>query len=564
MLPLWLRGPGPTPGDEAPEATARMLRSWSVERLVLLVMAGLVLVGSLPFWHAVLIDRSLLEGSTWRFLATTAVMLVGLHTLLVLLLATRRTVKPLLALMALCSLVGLHLMQEYGVVLDPPMLRNALHTNVREAAELLTPGLLLNLAGAGLVSWVLWRVPLRRRSWRRAASQRLMALGGVLLVTVAALLLGFQDFGSLMRNQKALRYRIAPGNIVYSASRAWWGDLRDARQQREPLLPLQTVAAMPAHKPRLLVIVVGETARAMNFELNGYPRPTNPQLSQLPVINFRQTTSCGTSTEVSLPCMFSPYGRADYDEDRIHNTESLPQLLSRAGLRVVWLDNQSGCKGVCDGLDARDLSKGQDPELCPKGHCFDDVLLKGLGQVVEEGERAGTAPRDTVVLLHQLGNHGPAYAERYPAAYARFSPACHTSELRRCSQEEIANAYDNAILYTDHLLADAVAQLRGYQERYDVGLMYASDHGESLGENGLYLHGMPQAIAPREQLSVPMLWWFGGQGVSGWNGLDAACLRRRAAQPASHDNLFHSVLGLMGVRTSQYVGQRDLLSPCRV
>lgn len=564
MLPLWLRALGPRPGDGAPQAAARPARVWSVESLVLLAMAGLVMVGSLPFWHAVLLNRSLLEGSTWLFLATSALMLVGLHALLVLLLATRHTVKPLLSLMALCSLVGLHMMQEYGVVLDPPMLRNALHTNVREAAELLTPGLLLNLAGVLLVSWVLWRVPLRRHGWRRAFSQRLMAIGGVLLVTVASLLLGFQDFGSLMRNQKELRYRIAPGNVVYSASRAWLGDLRDARRQREPLLPLQTVAAAPAHKPRLLVIVVGETARAMNFSLNGYPRLTNPQLSRLPVINFPQTTSCGTSTEVSLPCMFSPYGRADYDEDRIRNTESLPQLLSRAGLRVVWLDNQSGCKGVCDGLDSRNLSKGRDPALCPDGHCFDEVLLKGLGQVVEEGERDGAALRDTVVVLHQLGNHGPAYAERYPAAYARFSPACSTSELRHCSQEEIANAYDNAIVYTDHLLADAIALLRGYQERYDVGLMYASDHGESLGENGLYLHGMPQAIAPREQLSVPMLWWFGGQGASGWSGLDAACLRRRAAQPASHDNLFHSVLGLLGVRTSQYLGERDLLSPCRV
>lgn len=563
MPPLWLRAPGRRRGNESPQAAARPARAWSVESLVLVVMAGLVLVGSLPFWHAVLLNRRLFDGGTWLFLATSALMLVGLHALLVLLLATRHTVKPLLALMALCSLVGLHMMQEYGVVLDPPMLRNALHTNVREAAELLTPGLLLNLAGALLVSWVLWRVPLRRHGWRRALSQRLMVFGGVLLVTVTSLLLGFQDFGSLMRNQKELRYRIGPGNIVYSASRAWLGDMRDAHRQRQPLLPLQSVAVAPGGKPRLLVIVVGETARAMNFSLNGYRRLTNPELSRLPVINFPQATSCGTSTEVSLPCMFSPYGRADYDEDRIRNTESLPQLLARAGLRVVWLDNRSGCKGVCDGLDARDLSKGSDPALCPGGHCFDEVLLKGLGQVVDEGEQGGR-PRDTVVLLHQLGNHGPAYAQRYPPAYARFSPACATSELRHCSQEEIANAYDNAIVYTDHLLADAVARLRGYQDRYDVGLMYASDHGESLGENGLYLHGMPQAIAPREQLSVPMLWWFGGQGASGWSGLDAACLRRRAAQPVSHDHLFHSVLGLMGVRTSQYVGQRDLLSPCRV
>ena len=454
------------------------------------------------------------------------------------------------------------MMQRYGVVLDPTMLRNAMRTDVREASELVNPGLIASIVGALVLGAALWWIPLRQRTLRRALWVRLLTLAGVLLAAVAALLIGFQDIGSLMRNNKALRYQITPGNVLYSAGRVVATDLRGAQAAREPVPEFQRAVAAPGRKPQLLVMFVGETARAMNFSLNGYARETNPELAKLPVINFVQTTACGTSTEVSLPCMFSPFGRADYDEDRIRNSEALPQLLGRAGLRVVWLDNQSGCKGICSGIDSRDLTTGTDPVMCPDGRCFDEVLLKALAQVVDEGAKEAV-PRDTVVVLHQLGNHGPAYYKRYPAAFRRFTPECTKNELRECSQAEIVNAYDNAILYTDHLLAQTLGYLKQQQARFDVGLMYASDHGESLGEKGLYLHGMPLAIAPKEQTSVPMLWWFGGDGASGWGGLDAACLRERAKAAASHDNLYHSVLGLVGVTTPLYKADRDLVSACR-
>jgi lipid A ethanolaminephosphotransferase len=259
--------------------------------------------------------------------------------------------------------------------------------------------------------------------------------------------------------------------------------------------------------------------------------------------------------------MFSSLGRADYDEARIRGGESLVQLLARAGMRVVWLDNQSGCKGVCDGVETADLSSGTDPALCPDGHCHDEVLVRRLREVADAQPAGDT--RDLVVVLHQLGNHGPAYYKRHPPAFTRFTPECTRAELRDCSREEIVNAYDNAIAYTDHVLASAIDVLDRRRDRFDVGLIYVSDHGESLGEKGLYLHGMPYAIAPAEQLSVPMVWWFGGTGVRAWGGVDEACLRRRAAEPAHHDNLFHSVLGLMGVETPRYLAERDLTSGCR-
>lgn len=545
----------------ATTATPSRVRDWPMEGLVLVVVGLLVVLANFPFWHASLADRSLSDPNTWRFAFSTAVFLVGFHSMLVLLIATRSTVRPVLALLVLSSLVAQHMMRHYGVVLDPSMLRNALRTDMHEASELITPWFVVNIGAAIAASVLIWRIPLRSYPLRKAVTLRLSTLAGVTLAALAALLVGFQDFSSTMRNHKELRYRITPGNVVYSISRVLVADAQAAQRTAEPLLPIRKTVSVAGRKPRLLVIVVGETARAMNFSLNGYPRLTNPELSTLPVINFKQATACGTSTEVSLPCMFSSYGRAAYDEARIRSSESLVQLLDRSGMRVVWLDNQSGCKGVCTGVEFHDMTSGRDPVICPDGRCFDGILVEGLRQIAEGG--AATPDRDTVVVLHQLGNHGPAYFKRHPAEFGRFKPECTKLELRECSREEIVNSYDNAILYTDHLIAATISLLQRQQDRFDVGLVYASDHGESLGEKGLYLHGMPHAIAPREQLAVPMVWWFGGSGAHGWNGLDAECLRKRADKAVHHDNLFHSMLGLMGIETASYIAERDLVSPCR-
>jgi lipid A ethanolaminephosphotransferase len=310
-----------------------------------------------------------------------------------------------------------------------------------------------------------------------------------------------------------------------------------------------------AGKPRLLLLVVGETARAQNWGLNGYARQTTPELARIPeLINFPQMTSCGTSTEVSLPCMFSPYGRREYNEGRIRSHQSLLHVLDHAGIATLWRDNQSGCKGVCDGLPIEHLDDAKDTDLCNGKRCLDEILIKNLQA------QLSPAKGDRVVVLHQLGNHGPNYFERYPPAFKRFTPTCDNPELGQCEREHIVNAYDNALLYTDHVLAQAIGFL-DQQSEYDTALIYVSDHGESLGEKGLFLHGMPYSIAPEEQTRVPMVMWF-SPGFVRDSGLDLACLRHEAAQPASHDNLFPSVLGLLQVRTAAYRRDGDLFAAC--
>jgi lipid A ethanolaminephosphotransferase len=192
------------------------------------------------------------------------------------------------------------------------------------------------------------------------------------------------------------------------------------------------------------------------------------------------------------------------------------------------------------------------PEFCSTGECFDEVLLVGLDDLLAQ------LRTDTLIVLHQRGSHGPAYHRRYPAAFRRFVPTCETNDLRECSREAILNTYDNTILYTDHVLGETIRLLRRHADRLDIALVYVSDHGESLGENSLYLHSLPYWIAPDEQTHIPFLVWFMDDMA-----LDSACIAGRRDQPFSHDYLFHTILGLMDVETQVYDPALDLLDPCR-
>jgi lipid A ethanolaminephosphotransferase len=226
-------------------------------------------------------------------------------------------------------------------------------------------------------------------------------------------------------------------------------------------------------------------------------------------------------------------------------------------VKVLWRDNQSGCKGVCDGLPAEQLDHATVEGLCSDGQCLDEILLRGMDQVLKD--RQG----NLLVVMHQLGSHGPAYFKRYPPAFKRFTPACESEDLRLCSSAEIVNAYDNTLLYTDFFLGKLIDFLDQAQKTHDTAMLYVSDHGESLGEAGLYLHGVPYAIAPDVQTHVPFVLWMSAAFRSGV-GVDAQCMRNKATAPVSHDNLFHSLLGIMDVHTSAYSGGLDLFAPCRI
>jgi lipid A ethanolaminephosphotransferase len=451
-------------------------------------------------------------------------------------------------------------MDRYGIYFDPAMLRNVLATDYREARELLGWGLWLHIALLGLLPAALvWWPTLKRRPLGRAVAFRVGWIAAALVVAAGSLLLVLADFASLMRNHKEVRYLITPGNVVVSLVANAFGRSAHASGPKVPMGADARLAGawQGRQRPTLFVLVVGETARAQNFSLNGYPRPTNPELSRRDIVNFPHVEACGTSTEVSLPCMFSAVGRRNYNEDRILAQESVLHVLARAGFQVLWRDNQSGCKGVCSGLPEQRLDHAKVEALCAEGQCFDEVLLHGMEGIARDTRG------NLFVVMHQLGSHGPAYYRRYPAVFKRFTPACESEDLRECSKAEIVNAYDNSLLYTDYVLGRLIDFLDRAQATHDTAMLFVSDHGESLGDSGLYLHGMPYAIAPDVQKRVPMVMWL-SPAFRREFGVDQDCLRGVAGRPASHDNLFHSVLGVLDVQTGSYERGQDLFASCRV
>ncbi len=537
---------------------------WHPTALLLILALWLATAGNLPLWRALWklpethgLQAAVTLGSLVLVVLAATVLLLGLFL-------WPRWLKPAGIALLLITASSSYFMSSYGIVIDPSMLTNVVQTDMGEALDLVSwPLVVTLLLGAVLPGIWWWRQPVRRVGGGRLVLQQLgVGLLG-LLVAVAMLWISFQDVASLMRNHKTLRYMINPFNTVYAVARVSVGRAAQAQQTLQPVgmdahlvSPGDSVDTSP-----LIVLVVGETARAANFGLGGYERDTTPLLKQLQsegdLVYFSNVSSCGTNTQTSVPCMFSPQGRETFDGGDTHQ-ENLLDVLQRAGLAVLWLDNQSGCKGVCDRVPHTDTRNLNLPDICPEGECFDEAMLRALPDELARLDPERRA-RGTVVVMHQMGSHGPAYYKRSPPAMKLFQPECTSHALQECPPEQIQNAYDNSLRNTDHLLAETVRWLQTLQR--PTALVYVSDHGESLGEKGLYLHGMPYRMAPTEQTHVPMLTWA-SKPLQQAQGLRLDCLRAQAAQPWSHDNLFHTMLGLARVGTTARDGSLDMLAPC--
>src|SRR4029453_2345186 len=339
--------------------------------------------------------------------------------------------------------------------------------------------------------------------WRAQLRQRLLFIGALLAVCAVALFACSANYAVFFREHKTIRYALSPASPVVS-----FGRLLSAKEKRDPHAPLidpagnvQRIAAV-SDKPLVLFLVVGETARAANFQLGGYERATNPELSgRADVVYFDHATSCGPSTAISVPCIFSHLPRERFDVEQADRYTNLLDSVVKAGFAVEWRDNNAGCKGVCARVVQVAYPGESDPVHCPNSYCYDE------GMLTDRAARVEPLTQDTVLIFHTIGSHGPAYAERYPPQFEVFKPACRSNELQRCTAQEVVNAYDNSILYTDHVLAKQIDLLQANASRFDSVLLYASDHGESLGEQGIYLHGMPYAFARRVEKEEPMRFW---------------------------------------------------------
>lgn len=464
------------------------------------------------------------------------------------------TAKPLAILFVMINSAVYYFMKVYNVAVDKVMLMNVLETDAGEVKSLLSFSMLTAVFLTGVLpAYLIYKTKIADESFRKEILKKILIITGTLLFVVGIIGAGYKETAQFARNNKAVKYYWVPVNYV-GAAVSVAKKLRDM-QPRE-LVQIGNDAVLTPYwknngKKNLFVFVVGETARAKNFSLNGYEKPTNEPLMpyEKELLSFSDVQSCGTSTAISLPCMFALNGRKKFDKNESAYTENLLDVMKKAGYAVRWRGNVTGCKGICSRVESE--------IRCKKDTCFDDILQQGLEEKLRQN------PQDSFIVLHQLGSHGPTYYKRYPENAARFSPICNTERLDKCSREEIVNVYDNTIYYTSQNLAETIDILKNLDDIYNTFLLYVSDHGESLGENNIYLHAAPYALAPDEQTRVPLVMWFSDDFARVFN-LDRACLRQKSAGEFSHDYLFHSFLGLTGVKTSVYKPELDLFASCTV
>ncbi len=529
------------------------------EWITLSAVFFLLVFCNVPFWNRLLAVHAW-SGANSLALVAVFTLLLALFNLLLTLLAWPFVLRPVLTLLLLATSFVTYFMNQYGAMIDVGMVRNALETDYAETRDLLTWKMAVYVSLLGILpAWLLWRVPIRWRCPQRELLSKLIVLVVSFAVVALVALVYFQTFASIVRNHRELRFLLTPMNYIQATSSLLKRQNSKLAVAPTPIGEDAKLGALWQQRSRksLTVLVVGETARADHFSLNGYGRETNPQLAkETGLISMGNVWSCGTETAVSVPCMFSGMGRENFSREKAQQRENMLDVLQRAGLAVSWRDNQSGCKGVCDRVANENLRDATLPEVCGADGCFDDILLSGLSAQLDKLER------DSVLVLHMMGSHGPAYYKRYPNRFEVFVPACQSSQLDRCSQQEIVNAFDNTLRYTDSVLANLIQMLRAKADRIDSAMIYLSDHGESLGERNLYLHGTPYLIAPDAQKRVPMLMWF-SDGYQKDFGIDTACLARNQNKPYSHDNLFHSMLGLLDVRTREYDAALDIFRECR-
>ena len=474
----------------------------------------------------------------------------------------RYLLKPFFILLIMTASLVSYAMLKYGIIFDVGMVQNILETNSGEATSYLNASVVLwfLLTAVLPVLGLLWIKVEYPTPWYKGLGLRLGSIALSLLFLVGVAALYYQDYASVGRNNHSIVKEIVPSNYVRGLYR-YARDILFATPV--PYEPIGTDARVVAKsdKPTLMFLVVGETARSQNYSLNGYQKQTNGFTMKEPdLVSFRDVRSCGTATAVSVPCMFSNLTRREYDETLAKSRDGLLDVLQHAGVSVLWKENDGGCKGVCDKVPTIEIEPKQFPTYCEGDSCYDEVLLQGLDQQIA-GMKGKQGSK--LVAFHLMGSHGPTYYRRYPAADRVFLPDCPRSDIENCSNEELVNTYDNTIRYTDKVLSQLIDKLKTLESQYNVGLVYLSDHGESLGAMGLYLHGTPYKFAPDDQTRVPLLTWFSPQ-LQRDRQLDQDCLRQEAGSKRfSHDNLFHSMLGIMDVQTQAYDGKLDLFKPCR-
>jgi lipid A ethanolaminephosphotransferase len=535
----------------------KLFKNMTQIKLIVFTALFFVLFDNVTFFQNVANVYLLSSFENIAFVLSLGVILFAFTVLLFTLLSSKYTTKPFLITAVIVSSFTNYFMNTYHVVIDDSMIRNAMQTDMHESMDLFTIKQLAYLLILGILpALLIYKTKIEYGSLKSEIMLKIKTIALSILVIILILFSFNKFYTSFFREHKPLRYYTNPAYWIYSTGNYIAKTLNSGPVDLCKVGEDCKIIEDENEPKELIILVVGEAARADRFSLNGYEKETNPLLAKEDIINFSNMHSCGTSTADSVPCMFSLFGRANYSYKKGIKTENiLDVLMHNDHLEILWRDNNSDSKGVALRVPYEDYKSPANNTICDE-ECRDEGMLVGLDKYIEAHKN-----KDILIVLHQMGNHGPAYYKRYPKEFEKFTPTCKTNQLEKCTQEEIGNAYDNAILYTDYFLSKVVNFLKPYSKTHETAMIYMSDHGESLGENGLYLHGMPYFMAPETQTHIGAMMWFGDEMKK---DIDTAKLKSYSDKAFSHDNLFHTIIGLFEVETKIYDKDMDMLKDATI
>ena len=532
-------------------------RQLTTNQLLLLTCSYLALILNLPFLIRTSSAITALDNYNIFFLISLPFFLLGLTLFLQGLVAFRWLTKPILILTVSVSALIFYATVTYGIVFDYGMVQNTLETDTAEAFSY------LNIYAIGffiifgaLPSWIIYSTKLTYQPFFKELLSRLKLLSSSVLLVFIIAAIFYSNYASVGRNNREVTKYIVP----YAMIDASYKFVRN--HYFYPPLKFKVLDTAPSivrdnNKKHVTVMVLGETARAMSFSLNGYEKPTNQYTEKQGVVSFSNVTSCGTATAVSVPCMFSRLNKDNYHKRIATAQQNVVDIIHLAGADVLWISNNNGsCKGVCTRVKNAQIATDKSNPLCDGEYCYDEALLAPL-----RAKLNNLSHENTLIVLHMIGSHGPTYYKRYPKDKQLFTPDCQRSDIQNCSHEELLNTYDNTIAYTDFVLSKVITEMSvlAAEESIETSVLYVSDHGESLGEKGVYLHGLPYTFAPDEQTHIPMIYWADNQQTD----VNLNCLNQMSDAPLSHDNVFDTLLSIMSIRSKAYINDNDSFINCK-
>ena len=501
--------------------------NFKITHFVVIMSSLLFILFHYPFFKFVFnnVDYKSFTGVSIIVSLVIAMLVANAFALFLIFFLSRLVGKILLILFFIINAVAVYFINTYSVIIDESMIGNVLNTNYSESSSFFSIKLVLYVVFLGILPSIFI---IKAKIITVTVKKFLVSISLTLLFLLTLAFANASNWLWIDKNSKTLGGLAMPWSYAVNIPLFYIHQFK--KNEKEILLPDATIKD---NEKSVVILVIGESARSENFSLYGYPKNTNPLLSKIPNVSHFNATSDATYTTAGVKSIVE-----HENTDELY--EILPNYLYRNNVDVIWRTTNWGEPPV--HIKNYQNREALMPNCKGDGCDYDGILLSGLKEQILASKK-----NKILIVLHTSTSHGPTYSKKYPAQFEIFKPVCNSVELGNCSHTELVNAYDNTIVYTDYLLANVIKDLKQLQE-YKSAMIFVSDHGESLGENNLYMHGLPRSIAPKQQYEIPFIVWTS----------DNSARQMKPNKILTQNYVFHSVLNFLNIQSPIYKEQMNI------